>query len=75
MNVVGLVRSSGGGEGSVPKGPQMLRFKRVCEVLGLPERTARRLHERGQFPVPCQRIGGRLFCRRIDVEKYVGRVA
>lgn len=74
MNVVEMQPAGGGTARLVQKGPQMLRFKRVCAMLDLPERTARRLHERNKFPIPCQRIGGRLFCRRVDVEKYVGLV-
>ena len=49
----------------------LVSFREVCPLLNLHPNTGYALLHAGGFPIEVRHVGGRLFCRRVDVEHYL----
>jgi hypothetical protein len=52
----------------------MIPFKIVCrQYLDIHYNTGYRLRRDGEFPIEVVTLGGRFFCRAVDIEAYTHR--
>lgn len=56
---------------SVMTEPAMIRFKEVCELLGMSTDTGYAHVKAGTFPIPVVKVGSILKARRDDVDSFV----